>query len=115
MNINELTIGQAKEISAMFPVSTCSSSIGEHPYEIGENYFIRTVTYHLTGKLVAVFANELVIESAAWIADSGRFQDALKSCDFSEVEMFPATSPVIVGRGAIVDCCKIATIPTCQK
>lgn len=109
MNINELTIGQVKEILAMFPVAD-----GKHPYEIGANYFVRTVTYHLTGKLVSVYQNELVFESAAWIADSGRFQDSLASCEFSEVEMFPLVS-VVVGRGSIVDCCKIDSLPNRQK
>lgn len=86
-----------------------------HPYRVGENYFIRTVTHHYTGKLVAVFDGELVLQDAAWIADSGRFADALKDGALLEVEPFP-TGDVIIGRGAIVD----ASIwnhhlPTAQK
>ncbi len=76
----------------------------DHPYEIGGSYFIRTVTMHLTGRLVAVFGGELVLEDAAWVADSGRWHKALKDGTLSEVEPFP-NGKVIVGRGAIVDVC----------
>ena len=44
----------------------------ENPYNIGANYFIRTVTHHHTGKLVQVTSQELVLVDAAWIADDGR-------------------------------------------
>lgn len=73
-----------------------------HPYQIGQNYFIRTVTHHYTGKLVAVFDGELVLQDVAWIADSGRFADALKHGALLEVEPLPK-GDVVIGRGAIVD------------
>ena len=85
-----------------------------HPYEIGKNYFIRTVTHHYTGKLVDVFPHELVLSRACWIADDGRFADALKTGNFNEVE--PFASDAIIGRGAIVDACVLmADLPTSQK
>jgi hypothetical protein len=84
-------------------------------WEIGQNYFIRTVTMNNTGRLVLVTDHELVLEDAAWIADSGRFATALKTCDFSEVEPFPAGARVIIGRGAIVDACQIEKLPLTQK
>jgi hypothetical protein len=67
-----------------------------------------------TGRLVAVTEHELVLENAAWIADTGRFFDSLQACTFAEVEPFP-TGQVIVGRGSIVDAVQIATLPTSQK
>lgn len=85
-----------------------------HPYNLGANYFIRTVTFHLTGKLVYVGNQELALENAAWIADSGRFADALRTGNYSEVEPFPA-GRVVVGRGALVDAVEIAMLPTVQK
>jgi hypothetical protein len=45
------------------------------------------------------------LKDAAWISDTGRFSDALKNAEFSEVEPFP-DGQVIVGRGAIVDACE---------
>ena len=84
-------------------------------WEIGENYLIRTVTMIDTGRLVDVGDHELVLEDAAWIADTGRFSDTLKSCSFNEVEPFPEDSKVIIGRGSIVDAIKIKTLPRKQK
>jgi hypothetical protein len=74
-----------------------------HPYNIGENYFIRTITHHYTGKLIEVYNQELVLKGVSWIADDGRFADALKSGEFNEIEPFPREVPVIIGRGAILD------------
>ena len=79
-------------------------------WTIGKNYLIRTVTMIDTGRLVAVGEHELVLEDAAWIADTGRFAASLVSCEFSEVEPFPA-GRVIIGRGAIIDACEIKTLP----
>ena len=74
-----------------------------NPYEIGANYLVRTVTMTYTGKLVDVGQHELVLEDAAWIADSGRWAQAVEKGTFSEVEPYPDGRRVIVGRGALVD------------
>jgi hypothetical protein len=86
----------------------------EHPFEIGKNYFLRTATYHLTGRIVEVGTSEIVIEDAAWIGDSGRFMQAVESGEFSEVEPFPE-GKVIVGRGALIDAVQIPILPRSQK
>lgn len=84
------------------------------PWEIGKKYFIRTVTMHLTGELIHVSRQELVIKDAAWIADSGRFNETLKDINkASEVE--PFQNNVIVGRGSIIDATAIANIITGVK
>ena len=81
------------------------------PWKIGTAYFIRTVTYFVTGRLQAVYANELVLTEAAWIADTGRFHDALKDEKFSEVEPFPADRSVIIGRNTVIDAVEINKLP----
>lgn len=88
----------------------------DHPYILGANYFIRTVTHHYTGRLVAVYALELVLVDVAWIADDGRFAQAMASGDFSEVEPWPDGTEVVVGRGSIEDAsiCPFA-LPRSQK
>jgi len=53
---------------------------------LGEKFFFRTVTYHLTGRVKRVFGNILELENAAWIADSGRFMNAIKEGTLKEVE-----------------------------
>lgn len=84
------------------------------PWNIGANYLIRTVTMIDTGRLVQVTMTELVLEDAAWIADTGRFADALKKSEFNEVEPFPA-GRVIIGRASVVDAVEISTLPRIQK
>lgn len=53
---------------------------------VGEKFFFRTVTYHLTGKVKKVIGNLLELEDAAWIADSGRFMQCIKDGKVNEVE-----------------------------
>lgn len=83
-------------------------------WEIGKNYLIRTVTMIDTGRLVAVTPQELILEDAAWIADTGRFAQAVAKAEFGEVEPFPS-GRVIIGRGAIVDAVQITHTPKSQK
>ena len=71
------------------------------PWVIGRAYLIRTVTYFALGRLIWAGDRELLLENASWVADTGRFGEALKTGKLSEVEPFP--SQLIVGRGSIVD------------
>jgi len=72
-----------------------------HSFVVGEQYLIRTVTFFYTGRLKSVTDTDLVLSNAAWIADTGRFYNALESGKFDEIE--PFTSDVIVARGGIID------------
>jgi len=71
------------------------------PFEVGKAYLIRTVTMALTGRVVGIVGTFLVINEAAWIADIGRFNEALKTGKVNEVE--PADGNVFVGLPAIID------------
>ena len=115
MDISKLTIAEAREIAALFNNASKLPTSQGHPFEIGSNYFIRTVTHHLTGKLIEVYPTELVLIDAAWIADDGRLYDALKSETFKEVEPFPDNRRVIVGRGSLIDAQKIEKLQRSQK
>ena len=91
-----------------------ASDANTEPYEIGKNYIIRTVTMTYTGKLVWVGDKELVLENPAWIADSGRWTQAVRNGTLDEVE--PMNERAIIGRGAIVDASVIIwVLPTNQK
>jgi hypothetical protein len=67
----------------------------------GKNILVRTVTNFYTGRVVKETPEWLKLESAAWIADTGRFADALAS--------------VIVMKAAFVDVTEIGELPTKQK
>ena len=89
MDIDSLTIAKARE------------TLSSHPYEIGKNYFIQTVTHYYTGKLIQVLQNELILEEASWIADTGRFKEFIQDGKFNEVEPYPS-GKLIIGRGSLV-------------
>ena len=73
----------------------------ELPFIIGKPYLIRTVTYHMLGKIECVSGNFLVLSSASWIADSGRFNEAIAKGNLNEIEY---VGDAIVAVNAIVDC-----------
>lgn len=94
MNIDEMRL---KDV-----VSLAASLNGDPPpVEVGKNYLIRTVTFIQVGRVVSVTGKWVVLEDAAWIADTGRFNNCLTEHTFSEVEPFP--DPVIVSTGSIVE------------
>ena len=67
---------------------------------IGFKWYIRTVTYHLVGKVTKRVGQFLVLEGASWVADSGRFMNAIKEGTLSEVE---PVGKALVSLPAIVD------------
>ena len=107
MDLEKLTIGELKEITRFV---NCERDT-KHPYEIGKNYLIRTVTMIYTGRLIDVYKNELVIEDAAWIAETERWHISVEKCEFKEVEPYPDGKKVIIGRGSLLDCVQITKLP----
>lgn len=97
MDIDSLTVKEIRHIQSLL-----KPTVETHPYDVGKSYFIRTVTHHLTGRLVKVTSKELVLEDAAWVADDGRFNEAIRDGKLNEVEPFP-DGKVIVGRGSLID------------
>ena len=57
---------------------------------IGRCWFIRSVTYHYVGRVVAIFGESpdttLVLAEASWVADSGRFMQCIATGSLQEVE-----------------------------
>ena len=53
---------------------------------IGGKFFFRTVTYHLVGRVKKRIGKFLLLEQASWVADSGRFMNAIKDGSLDEVE-----------------------------
>ena len=64
--------------------------------------FLQTVTFAYTGRVVSSDDRWLAIDRAAWISDTGRFADAMKSGEFAEVEPYPADQVVLVQVATIV-------------
>ena len=68
---------------------------------VGTKLFIRTVTYHLVGKVEAVNGTLIELSGASWVADSGRFANAIKDGTLSEVE---PVGRCWVNAASITDC-----------
>jgi hypothetical protein len=104
--MNEMKLELMKMLLSNDTTATATAMASSSAYTVGKNYVIRTVTMTILGKLKAVYDNELVLESASWVADTGRFNEFLK--DTSKVkENEPFQNDAIVGRGAIVDCTEV--------
>ena len=97
------------------PMSMPMSMPEEIFWQVGQPYLIRTVTMIDTGVLVGMNDHEIILRDAAWIADDGRLSEALRTGNFSEVEMFPVGEPVIIGRTSLIDGVKIPKLPTETK
>ncbi len=111
MNIDNMTVGEIKQIQNLFGQSRQAESTA---FVIGKQYLIRTVTHYYTGKLETIYSQEIVLSRAAWIADTGRYYDALKKGTLNEVE--PIIGPCIISRGAIIDAVEWAfDLPEVQK
>jgi len=69
------------------------------PFKIGQKYFIRTVTYHLIGEVECILGQFLIFKkgTVSWVADSGRFMQAINDGLLKEVE------PVKVIAGVNID------------
>lgn len=72
----------------------------EMPFKIGQAYFIQTVTLYYTAKISDIVGKFLILDECAWIADTGRFMDAVKKGTFNEVEPMP--NSIILNSDSII-------------
>ena len=85
MNINELTVGEVREINSLFN----GAQDTQYPFEIGKAYLFRTVTHIEVGRVKRIVGQFVELEEASWIADTGRYHNCLTEGIFSEVEPYP--------------------------
>ena len=98
MKLDDLTIGQAKELAQLFGAS---NETKQTLAKVGDKVFIRTLTYHYTGRVVEDNGKFLTLVDAAWIADSGRLNEAIANGTLKEVEPIGAVKIIY---NNIVDC-----------
>jgi len=90
---------------------------GELRGMVGQSWFFRTVTYHCVGRVKHWIEYEnhlfLILESASWVADSGRFMNAIKDGTLSEVE---PVGDMLLNLATVVDAFPWRhALPTKQK
>lgn len=103
INIDELTVGQLKEISKMgcAPTAYPKDHYAGLPFQAGDKVLIRTVTMIQIGRLGTATADFFILNEGGWCADTTRFSSCLETGQVNEFERSP--SWVVVARGAIVD------------
>jgi hypothetical protein len=114
MSINDMTIGEFKELQSIFGGNNSKG----HFVEAGKAYLFRTVTCIELGLVTEVRGEHVKIEQASWIADTGRYHDALRdgieTQSNSEIEPYPDYD--IVNMGAVVNYAPYNhPLPTVQK
>lgn len=90
-----------KDLRELLAGSVPAQQSVESFFEVGKAYLIRTVTHYYSGRISKINSSELLLSEAAWIVDTGRYSDSLKTGSLGEVE--PSPSDLIVSRGAIID------------
>ena len=69
IDIDSLTIKEIKHIQSLLK---CTETKENSPYQVGQSYLFRLVTLYYTGRVKRVTPKEIILEDAAWIADTGR-------------------------------------------
>jgi hypothetical protein len=111
MDINSLTIGQAKELASLF---SAGNNNQDCPFEVGKQYFIRTVTNYYVGSCESIGSQSIRLTNASWVPDTGRFNVSQRTGVFKEVE--PYVDGVTVWFGGIIDHSPYSgDLPTEQK
>jgi hypothetical protein len=114
MNIEDLTIKQARELAALFSVGQVPTKT-EHPL-VGKNCIVRTVTMIYTGRMVEANATEFVLVDCSWIPETDRYMQFVADGKVKECEPFPDGLPVYINRGALMECCELVKpLPRSQK
>lgn len=82
------------------------------PFTVGSNVFLRKITMILTGHVEAIEHDGNVwwisLSAAAWIADTGRYAQAVATGVFNEVEPYPDDVAIKVPLGDLVDGFEVA-------
>jgi len=86
----------------MKKVKSVKKVSSDFDFMIGKKYFFRTVTYHWCGMVTEIVGKKFAkIAEASWVADSGRFMDAIKDGVLKEVE--PVFSETYVNLDTCTD------------
>ena len=100
MNIDELTIGEAKKIAGMFSEGL-DSEVSKAMKKVGDKVFIRTLTYHYIGRVIEETPAYIKLGAVVWVADSGQFTKTIQEGSLSEIEIIDVDTYIM--KSNIVD------------
>ena len=106
-----------EEVEVITPKDTLYT---EREFQIGKDYFIRTVTFVFVGKVIKENKRFVSLTSCSLIADTGRFNKAMEKGieteSNAEIEVYPSNTVVNIGIGTIIDFCEYShELPTETK
>ena len=102
MTIDGVTAEYIKSSDIEATKVICKDAKHEY-FPIGKQVSIRTVTMIYVGTLIDVTENDFILTKAAWIADTGRWNQYCAKGSASEVEPYPSEYIVTVNRSAYLD------------
>ena len=81
---------------------------------VGASVVIRAIPFHYVGRVAALTATSVILDKAAWLADSGRWSDFLATGSANEVEPYPDRVEVMLS--SIADVAPFAhSLPLARK
>lgn len=114
MNINELTLGQIRELQGLLAQQSIAN-IQEHPL-VGKNVIVRTVTMIYTGRLTHTTTTDLVLVDCSWIPETDRWMSFVAEGKVRECEPYSDGLSVYINKGALLDVCELKKdLPRSQK
>ena len=102
-DINSMTVAQLKEIMDLIGpmLGIGKTERVRLPFKVGDRVLIRTVTHYDLGEIANITDGFVTLKNGGWVADTGRFGEALENGTVLEFEKAPA--PFHVAIGSIVD------------
>lgn len=55
--------------------------------QVGQCYYVRTVTDHWVGRVVAIGPHSVALEECSWVADSGRLSEFIAKGETEQMEI----------------------------
>ena len=102
VNIESLTLAELREIAKLACCLTPNAAPAEAwSFKPGDVVCVMTVTLWFVGRLVSRDVTTIVLDDAAWVADSGRFNEFLSGGDAREVEPLPP-GPFVIERSSVI-------------
>lgn len=99
INIDELTIGQARELAKMMSAEKVAGN--GTSIKVGGKYLCLTLGHYYAGRVVAITDTDIVLNDCTMIYGAGVVSAAVKSGKWEEADE-QTMNGVILQRGAIV-------------
>jgi hypothetical protein len=69
--------------------------------KVGDKFLFMYVTHYFTGRVVEITPSEVVIDNAAWIPDTGQFNECIKDGTVAHCQPCPNDVQVRIPRPCI--------------